>query len=100
GGDGYLGGVEELGGVVVVDGIDEEAVGDTGDEGVDVGGAGEERHGVAVGFPGVGFGGVIGAVFGAGDGEFAVVGVEAALYGGVMAVSLGSGVGGAGFMVE
>jgi len=81
GGDGYLGGIEELGGVVRIDGADEHGVGDAGDEGVDVDGRGEEGHGVAVGFAGV----VVDrarAVGFAGDGEGAVVGVEAALDGG------------------
>jgi hypothetical protein len=49
-----LGGVKELGGLGRIDGAEEDAVGDTGDKGVDgVGVGGEVGHGAAVGAAGI-----------------------------------------------
>jgi hypothetical protein len=83
GADGDLGGVKELGGFDGGEDLEDDAVGDTGDEGVDgVGIGGKERHGTAVGevdaVLGVGAeDGVCGAFERAGVG----VGVETALDG-------------------
>jgi hypothetical protein len=78
--EGDLGGVDELGAQLFVDGIEDHALSDAGDEAADVVFAAEKWHGVAVGFAG-GFDGVVvcfAFVFRIGDG--AVPGFAAAFY--------------------
>jgi hypothetical protein len=82
GGDGDLGGVEELARLGGLEDLDDEAVGDAGDEGVDgIRVGGQEGHGVAVGPVDAleGFGAVV--VAGVVEVAGFVVGVDAALYG-------------------
>lgn len=83
GGIGDLGGVEEAGGVGSGDGIEEDAVGDAGDEVADVFYVGEGGHGAAEGLFGLVLGGIAAgaAVFGGSPGEF--VGATAVVDGGV-----------------
>ena len=58
GGEGDLGGVEELAGVSLLDGSQEDAVAGAGDEVADVLITGERGHGQAEGYAGAALGGV------------------------------------------
>jgi hypothetical protein len=79
--EGYLGGIDELGAQPLVDGLQDHAVSDAGDEAADVVFAAEKWHGVAVGVAGGSYGFVVGLPFVLRFGDGAVPGFAAALYG-------------------
>lgn len=78
GAQGYLGGVEEFGGLLVGDGADEESVGDAGDKVAGAVKAGERGHGVAIGYRSINAAEVVVFVFGRGGLIGAFPGVAAA----------------------